>query len=78
MVKICRFGIRPFSNSCREKFRVRQKLEYKSDFDLQLDMIEEQAKKDQLDDAQLRKLLGVAKGLQDLLGFDPLRSAACL
>ena len=28
-----------------EKFRVRQELEYKSDFDLQLDMIEEQAKK---------------------------------
>lgn len=28
-----------------EKFRVRQELEYKSDFDLQLDKIEEQAKK---------------------------------
>ena len=28
-----------------EKFRVRQELEYKSDFDLQLDMIEEQVKK---------------------------------
>ena len=28
-----------------EKFRVRQELEYKSDFDLQLDWIEEQAKR---------------------------------